>query len=201
MHNKYIIQRFLVSATTDLHIFYSKLNEEISFKIRFFSAKKKKKKRIKFRNRGLVVPSNNFQISFLGEAAERSSGRVGLSFPEASSFYAPSQPPTTRAAASPTLGPVSSPSCSPRTKAPLVGGWSEEKTETHWHRFRATSFFLRLKNIIKRGKRGGNRLRSSSECRALVMPRTDDEPILSIYLCSEIPESILTVSQQVVNRV
>lgn len=44
MHNKYIIQRFLVSATTDLHIFYSKLNEEISFKIRFFSAKKKKKK-------------------------------------------------------------------------------------------------------------------------------------------------------------
>lgn len=64
-------------------------------------------------------------------------------------------------------GPVSS-SSRVRSEHRVSGGRMSEETETHWHRFHTHFLFFYVWNIIKRGKRGGNRLRSSSECRALV---------------------------------
>lgn len=105
MHNKYIIQRFLVSATTDLHIFYSKLNEEISFKIRFFSAKKKKKKESNFEIEASSCPRTIFKSRFSekprsGRAAESGSAFQRLPL----SMHLPNPPPL-----EPPLPPPSAP--------------------------------------------------------------------------------------------
>lgn len=134
-----------------------------------FTVKKKKKKLIsrlwKSRPR-----RTNFRVSFrrgFEAAVERSSGRVGSAFESLPLSMQPSQPP-------PSLPSNVARSPTRTTEAPFLrrvvrgpGGRMSEETETHWHRFHTLPFFY-IWNIIKRGKRGGNRLRSSSERRALV---------------------------------
>lgn len=127
----------------------------------------KKKKKI-----DLEIEASN-EYSNLGEGFEAAVERQSrLSFPEPSSFYAPSQLPSLPPHSSQPVvplprGPVSS-SSRVRSEHRVSGGRMSEETETHWHRFHTHFLFFYVWNIIKRGKRGGNRLRSSSECRALV---------------------------------
>lgn len=132
---------------------------------------KKKKKKIDFAPLEIEASSNEFsslvseRIRSRGRAVERQSR---LSFREPSSFYATFPTPL------PSLPSNVARSPTRTTEAPFLrrvvrgpGGRMSEETETHWHRFHTLPFFY-IWNIIKRGKRGGNRLRSSSERRALV---------------------------------
>lgn len=132
----------------------------------------KKKKKIDFAPLEIEASSNEFS-SLVSErivSKPRSSGRAAESAQLSRAFLflcnLPNPPPSlpSNVARSPTR----------TTEAPFLrrvvrgpGGRMSEETETHWHRFHTLPFFY-IWNIIKRGKRGGNRLRSSSERRALV---------------------------------
>lgn len=129
-----------------------------------------KKKKNWFGNRGL---ERIFESRFSEKDSKpRSSGRVGSAFQSLPlSMHLPNSPPSPPHSSRPVVplprGPVSS-SSRVRSEHRVSGGRMSEETETHWHRFHTHFLFFYVWNIIKRGKRGGNRLRSSSECRALV---------------------------------
>lgn len=127
----------------------------------------KKKKKLIWKSR----PRTNIRISEK-DSKPRSSGRVGSAFQSLPlSMHLPNSPPSPPHSSQPVVplprGPVSS-SSRVRSEHRVSGGRMSEETETHWHRFHTHFLFFYVWNIIKRGKRGGNRLRSSSECRALV---------------------------------